>query len=121
MHAQLEVIAGLLVGGYLELYDGTQPKTPDMATSEPPLARLAFGSPAFDQPEKGMLEAHPLEPETSAPGGGMARWFRCYTADDQAVLDGTVGTQGTDLVLDETTILRGMRVLVDGFSITQEE
>jgi hypothetical protein len=70
----------------------------------------------------GVLEFGAIADDTSATAGGVAAWFRIYTAGAAAIiLDGSVGTAGSgaDLILDSTTITAGQTVSIDTFIITE--
>ena len=82
----------------LKIYDGTQPATGGAATNL--LATFTLTDPA------GTVSANvhtlDLDPDLSTTwsGSGTATWFRIETGTAAAqVIDGTVGTSGTDLIL----------------------
>lgn len=114
---QANALAALLDGGYLRIYGGHRPETPDTpAPNQPLLAELRFGSPAAFPAERGQVEFHEIDDEDDAPESGTATWFRCYRSDGrEAVLDGTVGAARADLILDNPEIVAGGRVSVESF------
>ena len=119
LNTKADALASLLDGGFLDLYAGSRPTTPEAAAPATALARLHFADPAFAPADAGVSEAHPLRAEDAAPAAGHATWFRCVTADGRAVVDGSVGTNDADLVLSTATILVGTRVTVDRFELVE--
>jgi hypothetical protein len=108
-----------LNGGFLEIYDGTQPATPDVAvTSQNKLAKLSLNATAFGAASSGVKTANAI---TSSSGlvASTATWFRLFKSDDStAVIDGSAGTSGTDLVLNSASITVGGTVAVSSLTIS---
>ena len=99
--------------GYLGIYDGTQPAGPDTAvTSQNLLATLRLNATGIASVTAGVLTAGAIVSDTNATGGaGAATWFRILKSDNStAVVDGTVGTSGTNCVIASTTIGAGATV-----------
>lgn len=103
--------------GFLRIYDGTRPATGGTATTL--LAELTFSDPSFAAATGGVLTANSITDEASAPATGTATWFRVTDSDGNAVLDGDVGTSGSDLNLNSTSITTGATVSVTSFVITE--
>lgn len=104
--------------GYIEIRDGTQPADPDTAASGVLLATLTLSDPAFGAAASGTATANAIASETNAPNSGTATWFRAYDSTAVAVIDGDVGTSGTDMVLNTTTITAGDTVEVTEWTVT---
>jgi hypothetical protein len=66
--------------------------------------------------------ANTIATDSSAAATGTAAWFRAYKSDGvTGVLDGSVGTSGSDLNLNTTSIVSGATVAVTSFTVSQSE
>ena len=54
----------------------------------------------------------------TASGTGTAEHFRIYSSANVCHWQGTVGTSGTDIIIDNTSIAIGQAVNITSFSIT---
>lgn len=115
----LDAAINVLNSGFLEIYDGAQPSTPDVAvTSQNKLAKLPLGATAFGASSSGTKTANAI---TNGSGlvASTATWFRAFKSDDStAVIDGSAGTSGTDLVLNDAAITVGGTVQVTSWTIS---
>lgn len=94
---QADAVAAMLDGGYLDIYGGDQPDTPEIPADRRTLATLRFGSTAFAEAVEGLAMSGPLSADRDAAGGGRATWARGYAADHRTVVvDLKVGLQGED-------------------------
>ena len=121
-HAMLDAITTAAGNGaLLRIYDGTRPATGGTATNL--LAELTCGTPfaaAAGTPTTGRLDLSAITQDSSANAGGTATWFRIVKSDGTTfVLDGDVGTSGSDLNLTTTAISAGQPVSVTSFTITE--
>lgn len=116
-----DAVTALLNGGTMDLYDGAQPATSDVAvTTQVRLARLAFGNPAFASASGGAALANAISDDLDAAATGTASWFRAVKSDGvTAILDGSIGLAGTDLVLSSVAIDQHKQVSILGFTYTQ--
>jgi hypothetical protein len=105
--------------GLLRLYNGTQPASPDTAVgSQVKLAELTCNATAFaGAASSGVLTASAIS-SANAVASGTASWFRLTKSDGTAVIDGTVGTSGADLIIDNTSINSGQSVSVTSLTVT---
>lgn len=102
----------------LRIYDGTRPATGGTATTL--LAELTCGTPFAAGASNGVLTLGAITQDSSANASGTATWFRIVKADGTThVLDGNVGTSGSDLNLTTTTIVITQPVSVTSFVITE--
>lgn len=103
----------------LRLYDGTRPATGGTATTL--LAELTCGSTFAAAASGGVLTLGTITQDASANNGGTATWFRLVKSDGTThVMDGNVGTSGSDLNLTGTTVIgAGQPVSVASFVITE--
>jgi hypothetical protein len=127
--AAADAVCALANGGYLELYDGTQPATGDTAiAAQVNLATLTFGSPAFAGAVNGVAAANAIGDDADANQTGIAAWFRVFKtghtpgSGDEALLrvfDGSIGTATSNLILNSVNIQQHARVSVTSFQYTQ--
>ena len=66
-----------------------------------------------------MLTLNAITSDTSADATGTATWFRIVTSGGTFVVDGNVGTSGSDLNLNTTSIVAAATVAVSSFTITE--
>ena len=124
--AACNAIVDLLDGGTLRIYDGTQPADPDTAVStQNILSEHTLGTPAFgaasDGNPGGEATANAIADDTSANNTGTATWFRISLSGGAAAIDGTAGTSGTDLIIDDANIVSGQTVKVNSCVLTMPE
>jgi hypothetical protein len=100
----------------LRIYTGPRPATGGAATTL--LAELTMSDPAFAAASGGAMSAAAITTDASADATGTAAWFRIVDSNNVVVLDGDVGTGGTDLVLNTTSIVAGSPVAVSSLVIT---
>ena len=103
--------------GLLRIYSGTRPATGGTATTL--LAELTFSDPAFGTAASGVLTGSAITADSSANATGTATWFRVVDSAGTFVIDGDVGTSGSDLNLNSTSISTGQNVSVTSFVITE--
>lgn len=102
--------------GKLRIYDGTRPATGGTATTL--LAELTLTDPSAAAASGGVLTLSAIADDASADATGTATWFRIVDSNNVFVLDGNVGTSGSDLNLNSTAITVGGAVSVTSFVIT---
>jgi hypothetical protein len=111
-----------LASGFIEIYDSTgtgQPLTPDVAvTTQVLLAKLPLSATAFAAASGGSKLANAIT-SASALATSTATWFRAYKSDNvTAVIDGSVGTSGSDMNLNTTSIVTGATIAVTSWSVS---
>jgi hypothetical protein len=102
--------------GLLRIYDGSRPATGGTATTL--LAELTLNATFAGSAASGVLTLNAITSDTSANATGTATWFRIVTSGGTFVIDGNVGTSGSDLNLNTTSIVSGATVAVTSFTIT---
>ena len=102
--------------GLLRIYDGTRPATGGSATTL--LAQLTCNATFAPGASSGVLTLNAITADSSADATGTATWFRITTSGGTAVIDGNVGTSGSDLNFNTTSIVAGANVSVSSFTIT---
>jgi len=110
-------------GALLRIYDSTgtgRPATGGAVTTQVLLAELTCGTPFAGSAASGVLTLSSITQDSSANNSGTATWFRIVKSDGTSfVLDGNVGSSGSDLNLTTTTIVSGQPVSVTSFTITE--
>ena len=117
VEAEAAALIPLFANGYFRIYDGSQPATANTAVStQVLLAELRFGSPAFTQTQYWELTATTITADSSANASGTATWFRCLQSDGTTpLMDGSVGTATSNLILNSVAISSGAQVSVTSF------
>lgn len=120
-NAELDALSVLLDNGWLRIYSGAQPATPETAVSGTLLAELRFNADAFPAAALGVLTANAMTADTVANNTGTAGYARALKADGTtAVLDTSVTATGGGgpLELDSIELQAGADVAVDSFTLT---
>jgi hypothetical protein len=102
----------------LRIYSGTRPATAGTATTL--LAELTCNATFAPGAASGVLTLNAITQDSSADSTGTASWFRIVKADGTTfVMDGNVGTSGSDLNLTTLSIVATQPVSVTSFTITE--
>lgn len=112
-----EITTAIGSNGLLRIYDGSRPASGGTATTL--LAELALSATAAGAASSGALTLSAITQDSSANATGTATWFRIVTSGGTFVIDGSVGTSGSDLNLTTTSIVSGQPVSVTSFVITE--
>ena len=103
----------------LRFYNGTRPATGGTATTL--LAELTCNATAFAPAAStgigGVLTLNSITSAT-ASAGGTATWFRIVTSGGTFVVDGDVGTSGSDLNMSAVVFTSGATIAVSAYTIT---
>jgi hypothetical protein len=117
-NARLDAITTAVgASGKLRIYDGTRPATGGTVTTL--LAELTLNSTFAPAASSGVLTANAITADTAADATGTATWGRVVTSGGTFVLDCTVGTSGTDVVLNTASVVANANVAVSSFVITE--
>lgn len=130
--AGLDAITALLNSGTLEIYDGTQPTDCNTAIStQNLLGTFTFGSTAFaasvasgTAPNRSAVATANSISDVTASATGTASWFRGKRSSGNgstAIIDGTVGTSGTDAIMTDVSLTAGEAMHVASLTISQPE
>ena len=103
--------------GLFRIYDGSRPASGGTATTL--LAELALSATAAGASSGGVLTFNSIAQDASANATGTATWFRIVTSGGTFVIDGSVGTSGSDLNLTTTSIVATQPVSVTSCVITE--
>ena len=107
--ALVNAVTGLLPGGSLKIYTGSQPALNGPLTGTL-LVSFALGTPAFANAvaSAGTVTATAgLIPQAAAGGEGTAGFFALLTSGSAVVMTGSTGTSGADLNMNSTSIPSG--------------
>jgi len=102
--------------GLFRIYSGTRPATGGAVTTL--LAQLTFSDPSAPAASGGAVTYNAITADASADATGTATWFRIVDSTAAFVMDGDVGTAGSDLNLNSTSITAGGTVSVTSFVLT---
>ena len=83
------------------------------------LVQIDLSNPAFGAASTGTATLAGTPKSGTATGTGTAAKFRVYDRDNNEVWQGTAGTGGTDLVLDNASINSGQTVNITSWTHTQ--
>jgi hypothetical protein len=116
-NARLDAITTAVgTSGKVRIYSGTRPASGGTATTL--LAELPCSATFAPAASGGVLTVNALTTDSSADNTGTATWFRVLTSANAFVIDGDVGTSGSDLNLNTTSIVAAGPVAVSSFVIT---
>jgi hypothetical protein len=120
VNAEADALSDQLDNGYLRIYDGSQPATADTAIgAQVLLAELRFNATASGAAVAGVLTFSAFTADASANASGTAAWFRALKSDGTTpVMDGSVGTATSDLILNAVAIAAGAEVSVTSWTHT---
>jgi hypothetical protein len=123
--AMLDTITSAASSGKLRIYSGSQPADADATIgaatllAELTMGATAFGSATSTASTNSVLTANAITSDTSADATGTAAWFRLWQSNGTTpILDGTVGTSGTDLIINSTAIQIGATVSASSLTLT---
>lgn len=109
------IVTAIGTSGKVRIYSGTRPASGGTATTL--LAELPLSATAGTV-TGGVLTMNAITNDSSADATGTASWFRVLTSANAFVIDGDVGTSGSDLNLNTTSIVSGGPVAISSFTIT---
>lgn len=101
--------------GKLALYDGTRPATGGTATNK--LSEHTLGTP-FAPAASGGVQSPTLPANVNALLTGTATWGRVTTSGGGFVMDVSVGTSGTEVIINSASLTAGVAVAVTAWTIT---
>ncbi|HRV18524.1 MAG TPA: hypothetical protein P5317_11015 [Myxococcota bacterium] len=112
-----QITSAIGASGLVRIYDGTRPASGGTATTL--LAQLALSVTSAPAASGGVLTFNAITQDSSADATGTATWFRVTTSGGTFVIDGSVGTSGSDLNLTTTSIVATQPVSISSFVITE--
>lgn len=103
--------------GKLRIYDGARPATGGAATTL--LAELTLSDPSAPAAAAGVLTLNAITSDASADNTGTATWGRIVDSDNNFVMDCSVGTSGTDIILNTASIVAAAVVAITSAVFTE--
>lgn len=103
---------------HLKIRTGAQPADCATADSGTVLADLTLPSDWMAAAASGSKAMSGTWQDTSADASGTAAHFRIYTSGGVCKLQGTVGTSGSDLNVDNTNFATGQSFSITSFTLT---
>ena len=119
-NAQLDAIETAIgASAILKIRSGAAPATVATADSGTVLATFNLPSDWMAGAASGSKAKSGTWEESSADASGTAAHFRLYASDGTTChMQGTVGTSGADMIIDNTSINAGQVVTITGFTIS---
>jgi hypothetical protein len=112
-----QITARAGASAFLRIYDGSRPATGGAATTL--LAELTCNATFAPAATGAVLTLNAITADASANATGTATWFRIVQSGGSThVLDGNVGTSGSDLNFNTVSFVTGGNVAVTSFTIT---
>ncbi len=108
-----------LNSGFIDIYDGTRPATPETAVVlQTKLVRCTFGATAFAAASAGSKSANAI---TSGTGlaAGTAAWARLLKSNGTACFDVNVGTSGAMLIMPALVTAVGGTTAISSLTFTR--
>ncbi len=119
-NAAVNAVAALCNTGYIQVYSGSRPATPDTALNgNTLLATLTFSATAFGAGASGVATANAIGSGT-AVATGTAAFARIFKSDDSTVVgDCNVGTSGSDINFPTLSFVSGEVISCSSLTLTQ--
>jgi hypothetical protein len=103
----------------LRIYSGSRPANVAASITGTLLAELTCNATFAPAASGGVLTLNSITSDTSADATGTASHFRLWnSAGNVAMVDGDVGTSGSDLNLNTVSLVSGATVAVTSFTVT---
>lgn len=118
-NARLDAITTFVgASGKLRIYSGSRPATGGSITTL--LAELTLNATFAPAASGGVLTLNAITGDTTADATGTATWGRVFKSDGTTIcFDCSVGTSGTDIILNTASIVAGAAVTVTSATITE--
>jgi len=111
--------------GRANVYTGGQPATADLAASGTLLGTLTLSADVFAVAASGAIAINAVSGDTSADATGTAGWVRFYRSTDTAPGSAAVAADrrmdllvGTDITIDNASIVAGGTINLTSYSLT---
>lgn len=118
--AEANATSDLLDGGKMKIYSGTPPANASTALSgNTLLATLTLNATFSGASSSGTITANAITSDSSADATGTATFARLTKSDDTVLMQGTVGTSGTDFTINTTSVVAGATVSCSSLTYTR--
>jgi hypothetical protein len=115
---QIETTIG--VSAVLKIFTGAQPATCATADSGTKLAEYDLASDWAAAASAGAKALSGTPITVAGAGTGTAGYFRIYDSTATTChMQGTVGTAGADMIIDNTSVITGQNVVINSLSFTE--
>ena len=127
--AAADAVGNLFDSGYIIIYDGDVPASAKAALGgSDVLATVELAANAFGAASSGTitLQGVPLS-DNDIDKTETATYFRMYAddgddaIDTDVILQGTVGTEGTDMIVDSTSFVQGGVFTITSLTVTMPD
>jgi len=122
-NAAVNAVAALIDGGSgagtLAIRTGVAPTNTTDADSGTLLATLTMSDPAFGAAASGTATAAAITSDTNIDATGTAAHFRLKNSDAVTIIQGTVGTSGSDINFDSVSFIAGGTAAITSLTLTQ--
>ena len=116
-NAAINAVNALINSGTVEIRTGA-PASVDSAPTGTVLATFTLGNPAFGTASAGSSSAN-LPSDATASASGTAAHYVVKDSSGNVERNGTAGTSGTDMILNNTTFTTGDTVSITSWSFSQ--
>jgi len=117
-NAALNAALDVCNSGFLDIYSGSQPTSPDTALgAQVKLAHLPLAATAFGAASAGSKTAGDIT-SAAALATGTATWYSVTKSDGTRTYENTVGSSGASINLNNTAIQAGATVAVSSLVIS---
>ena len=116
----LDTFIGNCNSGKLRYYSGTRPTDADTALAgNTLLAELTMNATSFAAASGGVLTANAITSDSSADATNTATFARLFESDGTtAIMDLSLGTSGTEVIVNSTSIVTAAVVSASAMTIT---
>jgi hypothetical protein len=116
----LDTLTNNAAAGLLRGYTGTRPTNADTALSGNTLLfTLTANATAFGAASSGVLTANAVTSDSSADATGTVTFVRLWESDGTTPIeDYSVGTSGTEVIVNSTSIVTGAVVSCSAWTVT---
>ncbi len=116
----LDALTNELNSGVINIYSGTRPANADTALAgNTLLAQLTLNATSAGAAASGVWTANAITSDSSADATGTATFARIFQSNGStAVVDVSVGTSGTELIINTVSIVAAAVVSCSAFTIT---
>lgn len=114
---EADAFAALAAGGSLQVRTGTPPATANTTASGTLLATLTLQSPAFTVSAN--VATIIGNPEALIGADGVVGYARLLSNTSVPIMDVTIGTSGTDVLVNKTSFVTGETIIIQSFYYTR--
>lgn len=104
--------------GTLGIRTGSAPTNTTDADSGTLLATCTFSDPSFGAASSGVATASAITSDTNVDNSGTAAHFRIYDSNAVCIMQGTVGTSGSDINFNTVTFVAGGTCAISSMTLT---